>query len=375
MKKLTFSELNARLQGIFETEDKFEGFKNLSFDLAHGHEIFDDEGNKVSTVDANAKVRNYVFNILGINEKSTKRDRKRAFKKYGTELFEVIEEVIDIKVEKGFRDSEFFNQFVEERNLKRGDSQEFWTDEEVILSVSRIAGDHHDFTLQRLGKGSSYTVTTSVFGIAVGADIDLYLAGRLDWSKFTDACAKAFVIKVQNEMYAEVMNAGEKLPAQFKGTGALDETVKDEFDMLIEDVSIANGNCPVIILGTKAALKKITKLADIDWVTDEMKSQVANTGRLGYYEGTLLMEIPQRFKLDANFAVKDADKRIVDSTKLFVLPQVEDKFVKFVDVGETEIYELTEIGDRMDDTMKYEVQRAMGIGTQFSRYFGMWQLA
>lgn len=375
MKKLTFSELNARLQGIFETEDKFEGFKNLSFDLAHGHEIFDDEGNKVSTVDANAKVRNYVFNILGINEKSTKRDRKRAFKKYGTELFEVIEEVIDIKVEKGFRDSEFFNQFVEERNIKRGDSQEFWTDEEVILSVSRIAGDHHDFTLQRLGKGSSYTVTTSVFGIAVGADIDLYLAGRLDWSKFTDACAKAFVIKVQNEMYAEVMNAGEKLPAQFKGTGALDETVKDEFDMLIEDVSIANGNCPVIILGTKAALKKITKLADIDWVTDEMKSQVANTGRLGYYEGTLLMEIPQRFKLDANFAVKDADKRIVDSTKLFVLPQVEDKFVKFVDVGETEIYELTEIGDRMDDTMKYEVQRAMGIGTQFSRYFGMWQLA
>lgn len=176
-------------------------------------------------------------------------------------------------------------------------------------------------------------------------------------------------------MYAEVMNAGEKLPAQFKGTGALDETVKDEFDMLIEDVSIANGNCPVIILGTKAALKKITKLADIDWVTDEMKSQVANTGRLGYYEGTLLMEIPQRFKLDANFAVKDADKRIVDSTKLFVLPQVEDKFVKFVDVGETEIYELTEIGDRMDDTMKYEVQRAMGIGTQFSRYFGMWQIA
>lgn len=375
MKKLTFGELNARLQGIFETEENFEGFRNLSFDLAHGYEIFDEDGNKVSKEDANNRVRKYVFEVLGINEKSTKRDRKRAFKKYGTELFEVIEEVVDIKVEKGFRDSEFFNQFVEERNLKRGDSQEFWTDEEVILSVSRIAGDHHDFTLQRLGKGSSYTVTTSVYGIAVGADIDLYLAGRLDWSKFTDACAKAFVIKIQNEMYAEVINAGEKLPAQFKGTGALDETVKDEFDMLIEDVSIANGNCPVIIMGTKTALKKITKLADIDWVTDEMKSQVANTGRLGYYEGTLLMEIPQRFKLDANFAVKDADKRIMDSTKLFVLPQVEDKFVKFVDVGETEIYELTEIGDRMDDTMKYEVQRAMGIGTQFSRYFGMWQLA
>ena len=145
MKKLTFGELNARLQGIFETEENFEGFRNLSFDLAHCYEIFDEDGNKVSKEDANNRVRKYVFEVLGINEKSTKRDRKRAFKKYGTELFEVIEEVVDIKVEKGFRDSEFFNQFVEERNLKRGDSQEFWTDEEVILSVSRIAGDHHDF--------------------------------------------------------------------------------------------------------------------------------------------------------------------------------------------------------------------------------------
>ena len=101
MNKLMFSDLNDRLQGIFGTEDNFEGFRNLSYDLAHGIEIFDEEGARVSNADANAKVRNYVFSILGINEKSTKRDRKRAMKKYGNELFEVIEEVIDIKVETG----------------------------------------------------------------------------------------------------------------------------------------------------------------------------------------------------------------------------------------------------------------------------------
>ena len=99
MKRLMFSDLNDRLQAVFGNEDNYEGFRNLTYDLAHGVEIFDEEGARVSNVDANAKVRNYVFNILGINEKSTKRDRKRAMKKYGTELFEVIEEVIDIKVE------------------------------------------------------------------------------------------------------------------------------------------------------------------------------------------------------------------------------------------------------------------------------------
>jgi len=145
MNKLTFSNLNDRLQGIFGTEDNFEGFRNLSYDLAHGVEIFDEDGARVSVADANAKVRNYVFSILGINEKSTKRDRKRAMKKYGNELFEVIEEVIDIKVETGFKDSEWFNTFVEERNIARGDSQEFWTDEDIVLAASKIAGDHHDF--------------------------------------------------------------------------------------------------------------------------------------------------------------------------------------------------------------------------------------
>lgn len=170
-------------------------------------------------------------------------------------------------------------------------------------------------------------------------------------------------------MYAEVMNAGAKLPSQFKGTGTLGSSTKDAFDTLIENVSIANGNVPVYIMGTKTALKKITALADVDWITDEQKSSVATSGRLGSYEGTTLFEIPQRF------APNDITKKLVDSNKLLIMPQTEDRFVKFVDVGETEIYEQTEIGDRMDDTMKYEVQRSMGIATQIGRYFGQWQLA
>ena len=170
-------------------------------------------------------------------------------------------------------------------------------------------------------------------------------------------------------MYAEVMNAGNSLPAQFKGTGTLGASTKDKFDTLIEDVAIANDNVPVYIMGTKTALKKLTALADIDWVTDDQKDSVARTGRLGYYEGVTLMEIPQRF------ALNDTTKKLVDSTKLLIMPQTEDKFVKFVDVGETEIMEITEKGERMDDTMKYEVQRAMGIGTQIGQYFGMWQIA
>lgn len=378
MRKMLFSDLSMHVQTVFTNlcedgvtpEENYEGFKKLTYDLNHNpNEIYDEEGNKISKKDAEDAVRKFVFAIMGLTEHSTKRDRKRAMDKHGIELFEVMEEEIDIKVETGFRESEFFNNYVEQRNLSRGDSQEFWTNEKVILSVTKISSDHHDFTLQRLGSGESYTVTTSVYGIAVGADIDLYLAGRYDWAKLTDQCAAAFVRKVQNDIYAEMMNAGKKLPAQFQGTGALSTTTKDKLDTLLEDVSLANDGAQVVIMGTRTGLQQFQKLMDVDWITDDQKRDVATMGRLGYYGPYTLVELPQRF------ALNDTTKKLLDPKTLFIMPQVEDKFIKFVDVGETEIYEVNEKGARMDDTMKYEVQRAMGVGVQIGRYFGVWTLA
>ena len=378
MRKMLFNDLSMHVQTVFANlcedgvtpEENYEGFKKLTYDLNHNpNEIYDEEGNKISKKDAEDAVRKFVFAIMGLTEHSTKRDRKRAMDKHGIELFEVMEEEIDIKVETGFRESEFFNNYVEQRNLSRGDSQEFWTNEKVILSVTKISGDHHDFTLQRLGSGESYTVTTSVYGIAVGADIDLYLAGRYDWAKLTDQCAAAFVRKVQNDIYAEMMNAGKKLPAQFQGTGALSTTTKDKLDTLLEDVSLANDGAQVVIMGTRTGLQQFQKLMDVDWITDDQKRDVATMGRLGYYGPYTLVELPQRF------AFNDTTKKLLDPKTLFIMPQVEDKFIKFVDVGETEIYEVNEKGARMDDTMKYEVQRAMGVGVQIGRYFGVWTLA
>lgn len=378
MRKMLFSDLSMHVQTVFANlcedgitpEENYEGFKKLTYDLNHNpNEIYDEEGNKISKKEANDAVRKFVFAIMGLNEHSTKRDRKRAMDRHGIELFEVMEEEIDIKVETGFRESEFFNNYVEQRNLSRGDSQEFWTNEKVILSVTKISGDHHDFTLQRLGSGESYTVTTSVYGIAVGTDIDLYLAGRYDWAKLTDQCAAAFVRKVQNDIYAEMMNAGKKLPAQFQGTGALSTTTKDKLDTLLEDVSLANDGAQVVIMGTRTGLQQFQKLMDVDWITDDQKRDVATMGRLGYYGPYTLVELPQRF------ALNDTTKKLLDPKTLFIMPQVEDKFIKFVDVGETEIYEVNEKGARMDDTMKYEVQRAMGVGVQIGRYFGVWTLA
>ena len=122
-------------------------------------------------------------------------------------------------------------------------------------------------------------------------------------------------------------------------------------------------------MGTKTALKALNALTKVDWAdpANSIKESVANTGIIGNYEGTPLMEIPQKFT-DKTLATP-----IVDNKKLYIMPAVDDKFIKFVDYGETEL-EVNEKGATQDDMQSYEVQRRMGVGTLMTRYHGEWTL-
>ena len=349
--------------------------RNLMFDLATGRKIFDDSANReIGKDEANDKLRSIMFEKLGLNERSTEKQINRALKsERAAEFFEVIEEVIEKEVEYGWKDNEFFNNFVETRNLADGDRTDFWTDEDIILNVAKVSGDHHDYTAQRLASGSSYTVPTSRYAVKVGSDIRLFLTGRKNWSDFIDAVAKAYRKKIQDELYAEFMNAATKLPvtAGFTGTGTLDKAKKDDFDNVLSNVAMANDVSSVVIMGTKTALKKLNALAgngSVDWVANSQKESVAETGILGTYEGTTLLEIPQRFK-DNKLAEK-----LVDSNVLLIFPVIDYKPVKFIDGGETTL-EVSQAGDNMDDQQTYEAQRRMGVATIITRQFGQWKFS
>lgn len=343
--------------------------KNLMFDLAHGREIYDDD-KKISKAEANEVVRDICFAELGLDSKSTDKQIKRALKSdKANALFEVVEDIIDAEIEYGFRDNEFFNEFVETRNVADGDRTDFFVEDDVILNVAKVANGTHDLSIQRLGAGNAFTIPMSNYAVKVGSDIRLFLTGRKDWSDFITAVAKAYTKKIQDTLYAEFMNAAKKLPVSngFVGTGALTADKKDAFDEIIENVAAANGVDDVVIMGTKTALKKLNVLADVDWRSDVLKESVNKTGILGTYEGTTLIEIPQRFE-DAKLA-----KKLVDPSVLLIFPVIDYKPVKFVDGGET-ILEVSEAGETMDDMQTYEAQRRMGVGTIITRQFGQWDI-
>lgn len=372
MRKINFS---ANVMNVFsEMGTSYDEVKNLMYDLAMGNEIFDGE-RVVPKAEAEDKLRTVCQKIFGVTADSSKRELKRAYREHGREFFDIIEEVVDVVISNGFKDNEFFNNFVDYRNIALGDAYEFYSEKDVILAISEVGVSHHDFHLQRLGKGQVTTIPYKRYGAAVGADINLYMIGRVDWATLCNAIAKAFTVKIQQEIYAQLLSAASAIPAAvsagFVGSGALNNTTKDNFDTIIANVQTANES-PVVILGTKTALKKLNALSDVNWRAQSLKEDVSHSGRMGDYEGTVLMELPQRFTSETNLTP------LVDNTKLWILPADQtDKFIKMVDVGETEIDEITEKGEehgRIDDLMKYEVQRSYGIATMLGRYFGQWTL-
>ena len=364
MGKMHFS---TRVIDVFSTMGtSYDEVKNLMFDLYKG-ELSDG----ITKAEAENKIREVSLNIFGLTKDSTRRERIRAYEEFGRQFFDVIEEVTDWTVSTGLKENEWFTALVNYKNIADGDENLFYNEhEEVILSVARMGKRHHDTMLQRLAEGTTYSVETDLYGAAVGADIDRYLIGQEDWTKLIDSITKAFIVKVQELIFTEILAAPAKLPVQtgFVETGALAEGTRKKFNKVLQNVSVANDNADVVIMGTMVGLQELENLIKVDWISADQKADKAAMGRLGNYGRYQLIEIPQRF------AKNDLTRDMYDDNKLWIFAAGDEKLVDMVDVGETLISEITERNERIDDIMKYEVQRELGVATRLGKYFGSWTI-
>lgn len=361
---------------LFSDQTSYNNFRGVAESLVRGNEpyIFDTEGNqqKLSRAQGNKVIQKAFMSVLHLNEDDLKSRKKRirAEKKYGMDLFEIIEEDIDYYINRGFSETEWFNRLVDMKNQALGDNVEFEANDNSLLVVSDVSGDNHDITMQQLPAGKFFTVPVTAHAVKWGKDIDLILLGRVDYQMAVQRIAASFVNNTQQLSYDAITAAAQSLPGSdvFVKTGALSAATKDKFDELIENVSAAN-NSNVVIYGTKTALKRIANFYSgaAEFVSNSQKESIATTGRLGAYEGTEMIEIPQRFKIGSY-------EKVFDNTKLYILPVTQDKFIKFIDEGETEITEVTEKGDLQDDFQTYEVQRHYGVGVVLGRMFGQWTI-
>lgn len=374
MRKLMFSN---HVNDVFTNiGSNYDEVKNLMSDIVFHREMLDEDGKRISFQAAEDKLREINMKFFGLEKGFTKRDFDRAMRDHKRDWFDVVEEIVDERMDVGIRENEVFNQLVNVRNLRLGQDNLFVVeDEDLILSIAKVGVSHHDYILQRPAYQETYTVPVARYGAAVGIDLNRYLNGFETFENLIAALSRSFILKQQVEIYNLIINAATKLPVTtgFIGSGKLGTATKDAFLGIGDNVSSANGGAPIVYVGTKAALRKITDIADVDWAIPAQKEDIATLGRLGSFEGGELFEVPQRFS-DRTLTTK-----LFDDTKIFMFAKgIDNKLVDFVTSGETEIEEITQKGEvnsaRYDDLGKYEIQMSWGAAVRVHKQFGQWTL-
>lgn len=286
---LNIMNFDAKVREVFGNEqEQLHAFNKLMLDTANGNF---EEG--ITAKEANAKLVSMFKQVIGVNENSTKAEIRKAIKRNQQVLFDLIEEVVPNLLQTGWQDNPFFNEFVQISNIDLGDQNMFYTEDETILSVSKVSGNHWDIDRQRLGKGHSFSIETSWYGIAVYSEYERLLTGAEDFSTFVTKLYEAVDRFVNESIYQAFLTAAEQLPGgvggngQWVKTGELDETAKAIFLQLVEDVQMATG-MECVIMGTKTALSKLEGMQDINWITEDMRVQRNTTGKIGYWEGIRL---------------------------------------------------------------------------------------
>ena len=165
MKLMSF---DARVREVFENnEEQLNAFKKLMLDTANANF---EEG--ITVKEANKKIVEKFMSVIGCNEYSTKAEIRKAIKRNQQVLFDLIEEVVPNLLQTGWQENPFFNEFVETKHIDIGDKNVFYTEDETLLTVSKVSGNHWDIDRQRLGKGASFSVETSWYGIAVYSEYE-----------------------------------------------------------------------------------------------------------------------------------------------------------------------------------------------------------
>lgn len=133
---------NVTVQNAFDNDNEnFMNFSELLKDYAN------DDLKEISKKEASKKIVEKFRAALGIEPTDRPQAIKRAIRANKDLVFTLIEETIEELMITGWMENPFFMQFVEVKNLALGDENDFYVEDDAILSVSKVSGNHHNIVI------------------------------------------------------------------------------------------------------------------------------------------------------------------------------------------------------------------------------------
>ena len=264
-------------------------------------------------------------------------------------LFTIIEELLDATVMDGLTANDFFNQFVDYRNVAEGDQNLFLVEDSNLFVVDEVANGTQALRRQRLGGVNEISIPTSMKMVRIYEELNRILAGRVDFNHMIDLVGKSFSQRMLNDIYSLWSGAtSAEFGADYFVTAA-NNFDEDELLDLIAHVEAASGGKPATIIGTKKALRAAKESIQ----ADSAKEELHNMGYYGKFYGTPCFYVPQRHIVGTTTFAFDDD--------VLTIVAGDDKPFKFVYEGDP-IVHMGDPMDNMDLTQEYLYGCKYGLG-------------
>lgn len=307
-----------------------------------------------SKEESNAKYREQLNKLTGsedgiFNPKSFRRNR--------VEIFEIIEEVIDARVEEGIKNE--LDQYVDVRSVKFGDKLSFLPESDELFEVAEISGGTNNLSRQKLAPGRPYEVTTGWEGVKIYEELERFLSGYIDWMEMINRIERSFEHKIKDKIFTALKEAYNSVLAPYMAGGTWDI---EKFNDVVAHLEAATGMSQLVI-GTRKAVRK----AIPSYISEEMKTDRNKDGYFKTIDGVTFAVLPQAHKVGTTEFVYDDDF-------LLIIPNGNEKIIKLIFEGEA----ITEDGEgrtNADLSKEYSVLKKYGVGILKSAKFGVYKLA
>ena len=353
MKDITCFSANVLAQFDNKYDNMLE-FNSLMMDASNS--VYE----KYSKEDTQTILRKQFDKILGLNFKeANSMKRRQAWRDHNKEIATLIEDVIADKMNSGWNTANArFMEYVDERNIAEGDANEFFVEDNSLLTVSKFAGNHHDIVRASVKPGKAFSIDTSFYGVKVYTDFVLFQTGKVDFAALVDKMYKSIEENRYAALYTAFMGMDASLPTDMILQTAVSESTKDSIIAQIEAVAAATGK-DVILVGTRPAIQKLQGTVNYNMFSDSMKDERNQNGILGNWEGYECLPLARVNKAGTRENVFSAE----DQKKIFILPvDPEFKPIKRVNEGDVMYYETGMDGLKKDMTVDAEVVYQEGIG-------------
>lgn len=280
---------------------------------------------------------------------------QRAMRANGRAMFDVMEDVLDVLIVEGLENQ--FDQFVENKSVNIGERPAFMVEDYHLFNVATIAAGTNNIRRQKLDRSALY-IDTAYKGVKVYAELEEYLAGKVDFAKMIAKIQRSMNAQLASDISAAIVTGYSALSSPYTFTGAFSLA---QFNTSIQHVEAATG-VKAMVLGTRTALQKVAP-ANIAYNGQVIESR----NQLGFYsliDGTTLFEIKQSHTPGTDtFAISDY---------LLIVPQGEEKIVKVLLEGDAIIEDNASGENRnADQSIEYTFEKKYGVGVITSTKYGV----